>query len=102
MPFKKGCVADKQADTTKMKIVGKAWGQVQGFIDYANGIIKRDGYEAIFNDSHEKHAPWKKAVVTKSLDYCKDLSVKSMPTEVVGENGGPVRLIIRAASDTVK
>lgn len=86
-----------KAAISKELVTQAAWRQLQGFISYADGIIQRDGFEAIFNEDHPSHAKWKKNIVKQSLEYSNGLAVKSMPTEITGKDDGPIRLIYEAA-----
>lgn len=91
-----------KAVVAKEQVTDRAWRQLNGFISYADGIIERDGFEAIFDEEHPDFAKWKRGIVKQSLEYSNGLAVKSMPTVVAGDKEHPVRLVIRAAADLSK
>lgn len=95
----KKTIKQRGEEDLKVAVVDMAWKQLQGLIGYAQGLIDKNGFEKIFNESHPEHEKWKKALVNKSLEYAKDVAVKSMPTELTGDDGGPIRLLYRAAPD---
>jgi hypothetical protein len=88
-----------KAAVAKEQVTDRAWRQLNGFIAYADGIIERDGFEAIFDPNHENHKKWKREIVEQSIEYSNGLAVKSMPTVLEGSKDAPIRLIYRASSD---
>jgi len=91
-----------KAAVAKEQVTDRAWRQLNGFIAYADGIISRDGFDAVFDPANEKYKLWKQRIVEQSLEYSKDLAVKSMPTVVEGNEEHPLRVVYRAATDSPK